>query len=222
MSFLVLYSNHWNFLVAHRKQPVAPLRIFRVLPDGSWCFMTSQTILFYLWKCRLQPQVCTVHSLNSQLLSFHVWASLHPHLPPKYSQVWSVIVISHCSTTLRVFVLEKVKVLIAWFFVTPWTVAHQVPLSMGFSRQEYWMCCHSLLQGIFLTQGSNLGLLHCKPIFTIWATMGGGVLERPWVITLSLMSSSRTQTPVGSRARLAQGCAEWERWIGFSRCQRWL
>ena len=23
-------------------------------------------------------------------------------------------------------------------FVTPWTVAHQAPLSLGFSRQEYW------------------------------------------------------------------------------------
>ena len=23
-------------------------------------------------------------------------------------------------------------------FVIPWTVAHQAPLSMGFSRQEYW------------------------------------------------------------------------------------
>ena len=23
-------------------------------------------------------------------------------------------------------------------FVTPWTVAHQASLSMGFSRQEYW------------------------------------------------------------------------------------
>ena len=23
-------------------------------------------------------------------------------------------------------------------FVTPWTVGHQAPLSMGFSRQEYW------------------------------------------------------------------------------------
>ena len=23
-------------------------------------------------------------------------------------------------------------------FVTPWTVAHQVPLSMGFPKQEYW------------------------------------------------------------------------------------
>ena len=24
------------------------------------------------------------------------------------------------------------------FFATPWTVAHQDPLSMGLSRQEYW------------------------------------------------------------------------------------
>ena len=25
-----------------------------------------------------------------------------------------------------------------WLFVTLWTVAHPAPLSMGFSRQEYW------------------------------------------------------------------------------------
>ena len=25
-----------------------------------------------------------------------------------------------------------------WLFATPWTVAHQAPLSMGFSRQVYW------------------------------------------------------------------------------------
>ena len=25
-----------------------------------------------------------------------------------------------------------------WLFVTPWTVAHHTPLSMVFSRQEYW------------------------------------------------------------------------------------
>ena len=24
------------------------------------------------------------------------------------------------------------------YFVTPWTIAHQAPLSMRFSRQEYW------------------------------------------------------------------------------------
>ena len=43
-------------------------------------------------------------------------------------------------------------------FCDPWTVPCQTPLSMGFSRQEYWS--HSLLQGIFLTQGSNPCLLH--------------------------------------------------------------
>ena len=47
-----------------------------------------------------------------------------------------------------------------WLFATPWTVAHQAPLSMGFSRQQYslftklymafglcWL--HHTLQGIF-------------------------------------------------------------------------
>ena len=47
---------------------------------------------------------------------------------------------------------------------TPGTVAHQAPLSVGFSRQEYWSGLHSLLQGIFPTQGSNPGLLHWKQI----------------------------------------------------------
>ena len=41
----------------------------------------------------------------------------------------------------------------------PWTVARQVPLSMGFSRQEQWSGFHFLLQGICLTQGSNSRLL---------------------------------------------------------------
>ena len=44
-------------------------------------------------------------------------------------------------------------------FANPWTVAHQAPRSMGFSREEYWSGCHFLLQGIFTTQGSNLRLL---------------------------------------------------------------
>ena len=49
-------------------------------------------------------------------------------------------------------------------FVTSRTVARQVPLSMGFSRQEHWSGLHSLLHEIFPTQGSNLGLLHCRRI----------------------------------------------------------
>ena len=40
-------------------------------------------------------------------------------------------------------------------FVTPWAVACQAPLSMGFPRQEYF-----LLQGIFPTQRLNPSLLN--------------------------------------------------------------
>ena len=47
-----------------------------------------------------------------------------------------------------------------WLFATPWTIACQAPLSMGFSRQEYWSGGRALLQGIFLTQESNPCFLH--------------------------------------------------------------
>ena len=47
---------------------------------------------------------------------------------------------------------------------TPWTVAHQAPLSMGFSRLENWSGFHFLLQGIFLTQELNSDLLDCRQI----------------------------------------------------------
>ena len=39
----------------------------------------------------------------------------------------------------KVKVRVKVKLLSnVRLFATPWTVAHQVPLSLGFPRQEYW------------------------------------------------------------------------------------
>ena len=44
-------------------------------------------------------------------------------------------------------------------FAVLWTVACQVSLSMGFSRQEYWTGLPCPPPGIFLTQGSN----HCYP-----------------------------------------------------------
>ena len=50
------------------------------------------------------------------------------------------------------------------FFPTPWTIVHQTPVSMELSRQEYWNGSHSLLQGIFLIQVSNLSLPHCMQI----------------------------------------------------------
>ena len=46
-------------------------------------------------------------------------------------------------------------------FTALWPVAHQAPLSMGFSLgKSTGGGCHFLLQGIFLPQGLNLCLLH--------------------------------------------------------------
>ena len=43
-------------------------------------------------------------------------------------------------------------------FVTPWTTAHQAPLSMGFSRQEYW-------SGLPCPPPGDLPDLGIKPVF---------------------------------------------------------
>ena len=50
---------------------------------------------------------------------------------------------------------------LAQLCVTPLTVARQAPLSMGFSRQEYWrgLPCPPPHQGILRTQGWNPPLL---------------------------------------------------------------
>ena len=81
---------------------------------------------------------------------------------------------------LHVRVLGRVRL-----FATPWTVAHQAPLSVGFSGQNTGLACHFLLQ-IFLTQGLDLHLLHWpsekpRPCFSRLSRAGA-------VLPLGLMS----------------------------------
>ena len=47
------------------------------------------------------------------------------------------------------------------FLWSPWTVACQASGSMGFSSKNTGVGCH-FLQGLFLTLGWKLHLLHCK------------------------------------------------------------
>ena len=53
-----------------------------------------------------------------------------------------------------------------WLFATPWSAAHQAPLSVhGDSPgKNTGVGCHTLLQGIFPIQGLNPGLPHCRQI----------------------------------------------------------
>ena len=71
-------------------------------------------------------------------------------------------------------------------FVILWTVARQAPLS-----KKTGLGCHFLLQGVFLTQGSNLGLLHCmQPLYPCAAWEAQRVMYicfsnfTPWTVGL--------------------------------------
>ena len=58
-------------------------------------------------------------------------------------------------------------------FVTPWTVAHQAPLSMGFSRQENWSGLPFPLQGDLPDPG-------IKPKFLYWQSLPIGIANANW------------------------------------------
>ena len=51
-------------------------------------------------------------------------------------------------------------------FVTPWTVAHQAPLSMGFSRQEYW-------NGLVFPSPGDLPNRGIKLMFLVFLALAG-------------------------------------------------
>ena len=53
-----------------------------------------------------------------------------------------------------------------WLFVIPWTVAHQAPLSLGFSRQEYW-------SGLSLPPLGDLPIPGIKPSSLMSPTLVG-------------------------------------------------
>ena len=58
----------------------------------------------------------------------------------------------------------------------------------GFSRQEYWNGLSCPPPGIFLTQGLNLGFLHCRQLLYCWATtqaqqpMAAQAIWETWVV----------------------------------------
>ena len=74
-------------------------------------------------------------------------------------------------------------------FVTPWTVACQAPLSMGFPKQEFWSGLPFPSPGIFLIQGLNLCPLIDMWVLYHWATWEvqvsfRGLLYRSWRIRI--------------------------------------
>ena len=54
-----------------------------------------------------------------------------------------------------------------WLFATPWTAAHLSPLSMGFSRQEYWSWLPYPTPGDLLDPGIKTAFLSHQHLFRL-------------------------------------------------------
>ena len=88
------------------------------------------------------------------------------------SSIWLRILSTAVACSARALLLNCVPL-----FVTPWTVAPQAPLSMGFSSKNTGVGFHFLFQGIFPTQGSNPHLLPPELAGRFFTTVLPG---KPW------------------------------------------
>ena len=92
----------------------------------------------------VRHDACPLHSVLSQPGDSHInW-----QLPRR----WGCVCVCVC-VCVSLSVLSN--------SVTPWTVVHQAPLSMGFFRQKYWNGLPVPSRGDLPNPGSNPALPHC-------------------------------------------------------------
>ena len=145
----------------------------------------------------LNPEWYGRENPASHITQNKIWRPYHGLQSPTWSATPPPFrLISHWSEVMwsEVKSLSRVQL-----FATPWTIAYQAPQSTEFPRQEYWSGLPFPSQGIFPTQGSNLGLPHCRQMLYRLSHQGS-----PFPITLpiyicpsnltSLCSSNKPQT----------------------------
>ena len=128
--------------------------------SGHWIYNTSMTFNMHGTMCTVEEQSCILFLLDATprkreesfnqrlpllaLLSHFSQAnSVRPHRwqPTRLPRPW---VSPGKNTGVGChFLLQSIKVKMKslsriWLLATSWTAAYQAPLSMGFSRQEYW------------------------------------------------------------------------------------
>ena len=101
--------------------------------------------------------------------------------PPRllvYGRFWRTGSLAQALVVLayvRVYVLSRFSYV--WLYVTLWTIAHQAPLSMGSSRQEYW-------SGLPCPPPGHLPSPGIKPMSLTSPALGGGffITSATWLV----------------------------------------
>ena len=74
-------------------------------------------------------------------------------------------------------------------FATPWTIAFQVPPSMGFSRCEHWSGLLFLSSGDLPDPGIDPGLPHCRQMLYHLSHQGNPVIVKFYIFPFKKVSS---------------------------------
>ena len=129
----------------------------------NWVFYSLPPKLHELIEATLISKFIIIICFLSQTLHSH----LYFQLVNTYIHFVSIFSLQAYREHFSIFCRQSLQLSLRsctthWLFEILWTVAHQAPLSMGFSRQEYWSGLSCPPQGIFLTQRLNprLHLLH--------------------------------------------------------------
>ena len=134
--------------------------------------MNYQAIWPVSWETYMQSQEATVRTGHGTTDWFKTGTGIWQNCI--LSPCWFNLYAEGCACMLICFSH-------VWLFATLWTVAHQALLSWDSPGKNTRVNYYSLLQGIFPTQGLNLGLLYHRQTFLAsespgkpqeWRTMG--------------------------------------------------
>ena len=152
-----------------------------------------------------------------KIVIYFVWNNKYSHMSPQIRKARLVRVDLPCQITKvwykainnkSEFILPCVSLLSRFqLFVTPWTVAYEATLSMGFSRQKYWSGVPFLLQGIFLSPALQADGLPSKP-------PGNRANMGVKVFVLSCIWLFETPWTIACQAPLSMGFSMQESWSG--------
>ena len=129
--------------------------------------MYVQHVLSAIWVSAGHTSLCCslFCYLRKSTLHLFAWSPVgFPSPYPRPQAMPSTLVIQH-DTYLPGTMLSQLSHV--QLFVTPWTVTRQAPLSMGFSRQEYW-------NGLPFPSPGDLPNPEIEPTFLTSPSLAGG------------------------------------------------
>ena len=144
-----VYSNSCPLSLMPSNHLIFCLSPLILISQLKWSLIFKKSSMYLKWLSRLTfvlmfTGVClfaaaSAKSLQSSLIlcdpiDSSPWGSPVPGILQARALEWVAISFSNAwKRKVKVKLLSRV-----WLLETPWTSAHQAPLSMGFSRQEYW------------------------------------------------------------------------------------